>query len=611
MDEFIEKLDPVTPDYEPTQEEIEEYATWLGANLETDRSLLWIARDALKSPIPEGWKLYERKDRASEPFYFNTKTGESLWDHPHDEYFRELFRKEKKKLLLTEKPTSILKNSGIGNKTVPFSPTIDDEFENFKEKQQMIYDRMKEEIRDSYKKQLENENAIMINEIVGIKEEHKKKMDLFRHQIESMEEEHKYKISSISENHYKDVEQIRINHEKEKNDLEHQLTKEKEEIKLLIMENEAKMDVERTLLYQLNTNISNHEQNLKKICIKNENEINLIKSQHMDSIRDIENQNELEINRIRKEHEHSLRNMKRDHEKTVQKYIEDQKDILENERKSIIELYRNPELIASLKNKFNEKVALIKQEHENEINELKQDNEKEIESFISNHERKLNKLKKQNERVINEEKKKKDRIIKQNVEEIESMKRHHHDLITETKYKCEKEERKLYIQNNQYRSHQDVVMMKEPPSDLSHKKLILSFTNNFYVFSMHPKEIPQFSIRNQYIFSNNSFDDFPTFNKVVIPNNSQLAKINFNITESTDKLSSEINKRLKDLNSIKESGVSLIKTEQHSVVTLLETQTEEIAHISMSFQKIIRDMELENNGMRAMKPKYYPMKVGF
>ncbi len=35
---------------------MEEYAIWLGMDLDKDKDLIWIAREGLKSPLPENWK---------------------------------------------------------------------------------------------------------------------------------------------------------------------------------------------------------------------------------------------------------------------------------------------------------------------------------------------------------------------------------------------------------------------------------------------------------------------------------------------------------------------------------------------------------------------------
>ena len=94
--QFVEV--PTIPDeeYEPTDVEILEYCEWLGMDPVADRCLTWIAREALKAPLPEHWKLCYTEDH--EVYYFHVRTGESIWDHPMDAYYRALFKQEKQKL---------------------------------------------------------------------------------------------------------------------------------------------------------------------------------------------------------------------------------------------------------------------------------------------------------------------------------------------------------------------------------------------------------------------------------------------------------------------------------------------------------------------------------
>ena len=87
---------------------MEEYGAWLGmevwaANSDCDdgdtshqqrqkgkhHHLLWIAREALKAPLPSNWKLCQTPD--GEAFYFNFKTMESIWEHPSDAAFKTKF----------------------------------------------------------------------------------------------------------------------------------------------------------------------------------------------------------------------------------------------------------------------------------------------------------------------------------------------------------------------------------------------------------------------------------------------------------------------------------------------------------------------------------------
>ncbi|KAI9333579.1 hypothetical protein BDR26DRAFT_805844, partial [Obelidium mucronatum] len=42
--------------YEPTDEEVVEYARFLGMDEEKDKHLFWIARESLKAPLPKDWK---------------------------------------------------------------------------------------------------------------------------------------------------------------------------------------------------------------------------------------------------------------------------------------------------------------------------------------------------------------------------------------------------------------------------------------------------------------------------------------------------------------------------------------------------------------------------
>ena len=80
----------IDPNYVPTQDEILEYAKWLGMDPDKDTDLMWIAREGLKAPLPQDWKPCKTKD-TEEIYYFNFSTGESSWDHPCDEFYRKLY----------------------------------------------------------------------------------------------------------------------------------------------------------------------------------------------------------------------------------------------------------------------------------------------------------------------------------------------------------------------------------------------------------------------------------------------------------------------------------------------------------------------------------------
>ena len=46
----------IDENYQPSQEEIEEYAKYLGMDLQEDKHLFWIAEKGLKEPLPKDWK---------------------------------------------------------------------------------------------------------------------------------------------------------------------------------------------------------------------------------------------------------------------------------------------------------------------------------------------------------------------------------------------------------------------------------------------------------------------------------------------------------------------------------------------------------------------------
>jgi hypothetical protein len=160
--EFIEIPDTHGESYEPTETEMVDYLQWLGGKMPEDRDLLWIGRDALKAPIPAGWKLYQRKDGSGDPFYFNRKTGESLWDHPLDQHFKALFASEKRKKIEGGSPAR--------------PPRVDDDL------------RVLRERGDSAKAELQQRQEAELQELEAA---HRRKVDALRaaHAAEQAEQE--------------------------------------------------------------------------------------------------------------------------------------------------------------------------------------------------------------------------------------------------------------------------------------------------------------------------------------------------------------------------------------------------------------------------------------
>eukprot|EP00929_Paragymnodinium_shiwhaense_P084904 TRINITY_DN4542_c0_g1_i1.p1 TRINITY_DN4542_c0_g1~~TRINITY_DN4542_c0_g1_i1.p1 ORF type:complete len:158 (-),score=32.07 TRINITY_DN4542_c0_g1_i1:109-582(-) len=102
VEEIFQSEDGVTvlfekpsEDFEPEQEEINNYAEWLGMHPVEDAEFLWLAREGLKAPLPPGWKPCQ--DPEGNIFYFNFETGESSWDHPADTLYRKRVFEEKRR----------------------------------------------------------------------------------------------------------------------------------------------------------------------------------------------------------------------------------------------------------------------------------------------------------------------------------------------------------------------------------------------------------------------------------------------------------------------------------------------------------------------------------
>lgn len=84
------------------QAAVEEHARRLGVDPTLDADFLWIARESLVAPLPDGW-YHVTASETGQPYYYNEISGESRWDHPSDEQFRQLFRDQKQKQLMQGK----------------------------------------------------------------------------------------------------------------------------------------------------------------------------------------------------------------------------------------------------------------------------------------------------------------------------------------------------------------------------------------------------------------------------------------------------------------------------------------------------------------------------
>lgn len=76
--------------YEPTPEEIVDYAVHIGIDPVAEHDLLWIAREGLMAPLEPGWQAARDPDTLAFYFFRTEKPEETTWDHPSDERYRDL-----------------------------------------------------------------------------------------------------------------------------------------------------------------------------------------------------------------------------------------------------------------------------------------------------------------------------------------------------------------------------------------------------------------------------------------------------------------------------------------------------------------------------------------
>ncbi|KAK7155989.1 hypothetical protein R3I94_006150 [Phoxinus phoxinus] len=81
--------------YIPSEQEIHEYAAEIGIDPQREPELLWLAREGMVAPLPDEWKPCQ--DITGEVYYFNFSTGQSTWDHPCDEQYRQLVVQERER----------------------------------------------------------------------------------------------------------------------------------------------------------------------------------------------------------------------------------------------------------------------------------------------------------------------------------------------------------------------------------------------------------------------------------------------------------------------------------------------------------------------------------
>lgn len=112
--------DGCDPNYNPPEDELREYAEFLGIDPDDEKHLLWIALEGLRTPLPGEWRACQTGDE--EVYYFNFETGESLWDHPMDDVFKKKVTTERAKWSASQQKGSETKSFGSAAAAAAASP---------------------------------------------------------------------------------------------------------------------------------------------------------------------------------------------------------------------------------------------------------------------------------------------------------------------------------------------------------------------------------------------------------------------------------------------------------------------------------------------------------
>ena len=118
------------PESDPQETAVLIFAHFLGIDIETEHHLLYIAQDALSAKgLPKGWELgIGEGENEGIPYFFNTETEESVWNHPKEAIFlrkvKEEKEKDKRRKAQTDKPKESQPKNG--EKALSTAVTRDD-----------------------------------------------------------------------------------------------------------------------------------------------------------------------------------------------------------------------------------------------------------------------------------------------------------------------------------------------------------------------------------------------------------------------------------------------------------------------------------------------------
>ncbi|EAY07080.1 WW domain containing protein [Trichomonas vaginalis G3] len=587
--EFIEMKDPNLGN-NPTDEEIAEYAQWLGADPETDQDLYWIAREALTVPLPAGWKIYQRKDGTGDPFYFNSRTGESLWDHPLDEQFKQLFIKEKaKKEALKSSPQTFRPTAALGK-------AISENNEETKKEKSPV----KQDLPPTSLGLSPTDEDYEEEEESGAEFEFESNLDELNKdntnnkEINNVQEKQLKEMKELIENHQNNINKIREQQAAEQNELNGQIAQlqaEKERIQKQI--NTIKEENSKQIA-QLK---SDHEKALKEENDNFQKQLNAQKSQFTKELNKLkEDQNNSAV--IKSQQSQEIQKLNEQHEISKKKLLSMQTDEInkikaehEKEKSNLILSFVNE--ITDMKNKHENELQNLKKEHDsekkkltdqnnNDIKQLKEKFDSEIKKLTSDHE---NALKEENNKFESQKHKFDQESSLTSTETTDDIRQQYEDQILEMKMKYEEQIKLLKKKMNSKANESRQIKALSDSHDQNKRDLEDQFEEEIQSINLqHQQEINKLKRQNQ---------------RIIQQKNAEMTEKLNNLNEEFENLKSEQemqNKEMLDqlMTKHKKMVTKLKKQNQEQINSIKEEHEEEIEKLEEDHRKQLDKMKQKN-----------------
>ena len=91
----MKTLAGVAENYGLEETELAEFADFMDVNSETEGYLLYIVAESMTQPLPVDWAEVE-DESSGRTYYYNQNTNETSWEHPLDQYYKNLIFIERK-----------------------------------------------------------------------------------------------------------------------------------------------------------------------------------------------------------------------------------------------------------------------------------------------------------------------------------------------------------------------------------------------------------------------------------------------------------------------------------------------------------------------------------